>query len=816
MARKPKLDISTYNAKRDFKKTAEPKGRKLKGKGNSFVVQKHEATRLHWDFRLEMDGVLKSWAVPKGPSVDPEDKRLAMRTEDHPLDYGEFEGTIPKGEYGGGTVMLWDKGTWTPEPGKDPTKTIEEGHLHFTLDGERMKGEWVMFRLNSKPGEKGEPWMLKKVTDEYAREGQGETLVEQGMTSVTTGRSMAEIAAGADVWHSKSAQGKKGRARKKAGIAPPKFQAPQLATLVDAVPSGKDWIHEYKYDGYRLLLATGGGTATAWTRNGKDWSDKFRGIVKAASALPDGCLIDGEAVALGEDGKPNFQLLQSTLKGGDAPLAFYAFDLLVDQGKDIRRQSNLKRKERLAALLKGVPAPILYGDHVAGKGEELFAAICAEGGEGIISKRSAASYAGRRTRDWLKVKCTRRQEFVVVGWSESDKTRGFRSLLLATRDGKKLTYAGKVGTGFTLASMAELLDQMKPLEVKEAALDIPPTERRRAHFLKPSLVAEIAFTEFTRDGTLRHPSFLGLRADKDAAEVKRETPVHLGSETSVRITNRDRVIFPESDLTKGDLADYYAAIAPLFLPVGGNRPMTLVRCPQGRGKQCFFQKHDNGGLGDAVKHVAIREKDGSTEDYLWFDSAEGLLACVQMGTIEFHGWGSRVKPLEKPDRLVFDLDPDVGLGWEAVKEGAVVVRDTLAGLGLTSFAMLSGGKGIHVIAPLTPKATWPTVKDFAERFTRAMAADRPELFTANIRKASRKGRIFLDWLRNQRGATAVMPYSARAREGAPVAAPINWSELDQVSGANAYTIADSAALIDRFSSKLLAGWGEADQPLPKV
>ena len=358
-----KLDIATYNKKRDFTKTAEPKGKKGRAKGDSFVVQKHDASRLHWDFRLEMDGVLKSWAVPKGPSIDPDDKRLAVRTEDHPLDYGSFEGTIPEGEYGGGTVMLWDRGRWIPHRDKDPTKTIEEGHLHFTLEGERMKGEWVMFRLKGRPGEKGENWMLKKVDDKFT--GPGEALVEEGLTSVTTNRTMAEIASGSDEWRS-------GKAKKKTkSKPPPKFQPPQLATLVDAVPSGSDWLFEYKYDGYRLLLATGGGAATAFTRNGHDWSDKFRGLVKAAAGLPAGCLIDGEAVALGEDGKPDFGLLQRRLKDdGSADLAFYAFDLLFDQGKDITGLPNLERKERLAALLKGVAAPILYGDHVIAKGEE--------------------------------------------------------------------------------------------------------------------------------------------------------------------------------------------------------------------------------------------------------------------------------------------------------------------------------------------------------------------------------------------------------------------------------------------------------------
>jgi len=822
------LDIATYNRKRDFKKTKEPRGRRLKGKGDSFVVQKHDASHLHWDFRLEMDGVLKSWAVPKGPSLDPGEKRLAMRTEDHPLDYGDFEGTIPAGEYGGGTVMLWDHGRWIPAPGKDPRKTIEEGHLHFTLEGERMKGEWVMFRLKPRPGDKRETWMLKKVTDEHADPAHGDALVDEAVTSVTTGRTMAEIASGADVWRSNRGGQKGGRAKKKAADAPPAFRPPQLATLVDDVPAGNRWLFEYKYDGYRLLIATGAGAATAWTRNGKDWSDKFRALVKAAAThLPPGCLIDGEAAAINEQGRPDFQLLQSTLKESRGKnLVFYAFDLLVDRGEDITSLSTLERKERLAALLKGVPPPILYGDHVIGKGEALFQQICAQGGEGVIAKRADAPYRGERSRNWLKVKCIQRQEFVVVGWSESEKRRGFRSLLLAVRDRGRLTYAGKVGTGFNMKTMDELMERMRPLETDEAALDVPRADRKGAHWLKPELVAEVAFTEFTAEGILRHPSFIALREDKPAREVVREVPKHLRKaekqkrstpeDLGIRISNPERVIYPEDGLTKADLANYYAAIDPLIMVDAARRPMTLIRCPQGRGKKCFFQKHDSGSFGPHVKHIPIEEKKGDVEDYLYFDDIRGLLACVQMGTIEFHGWGSKVDAVEMPDRLVFDLDPDVGLDFGKVKEAAVRLRGLLADLGLETFPLLSGGKGLHVVAPLDASADWPMVKSFAERFSRAIAEAEPELFTANIRKAERKGRIFLDWLRNQRGATAVLPYSARAREGAPVAAPIAWEELDDYGGGNAFTIRDLDLLIDRAGSKLLKGWGKAKQALPEA
>ena len=824
-----KLDIETYNKKRDFSKTKEPKGRKLTGKGDSFVVQKHDASHLHWDFRLEMDGVLKSRAVPKGPSLDPAEKRLAMRTEDHPLDYGDFEGTIPRGEYGGGTVMLWDEGKWVPEPGKDPTRTIEEGHLHFTLEGERMKGEWVMFRLKPRNNESRESWMLKKVDDQYAEPENGDELVDDCTTSVTTGRTMAEIASGEDVWRSNRGGQKGGRGKTKASLAPPGFEPVQLATLVDHVPTGSDWLFEYKYDGYRLLLATGSNAATAWTRNGKDWSDKFRALVKAAEGLPPGCLIDGEAVALNKQGKPDFQLLQSTLKESRGKnLVFYAFDLLVDRGEDIRKLGNLERKERLAALLENSPSAIVYGDHVLGKGEELLKAICAEGGEGVVAKKASAPYRGERTKNWLKVKCIERQEFVIVGWSESDKVRrGFRSLFLATRDNGTLRFAGKVGTGFDMKTMGELLNRMKPLEIDKPAVDVPRGERKGGHWIRPELVAEIAFTEFTSEGILRHPSFIALREDKPASEVVRETKKKLPKSASkgdhptpeslgITISNPDRAIYPTEKLTKYDLAEYYAAINPLLMLDAANRPITLIRCPQGRAKKCFFQKHDTGSMGDDVKHVPIEEKKGGTADYLYVDDIRGILACVQMGTIEFHGWGSRADKVEYPDRLVFDLDPDVGLDFADVREAAKRIHDLLADMGLKTFPMLTGGKGIHVIAPLDASADWDAVTSFAERFSRAVSEAEPERFTANMRKVQRKGRIFLDWLRNQRGSTAVMPFSARAREGAPVAAPVAWDELGDYEGGNAFTIRELDLLLDRSSSKMLLGWGEAKQALPET
>jgi bifunctional non-homologous end joining protein LigD len=824
VTRKPD-PLAVYNKKRDFSKTAEPAGKVAKGKGHRFMVQKHDATRLHYDFRLELDGTLKSWAVTRGPSLDPADKRLAVRTEDHPLSYATFEGTIPKGEYGGGTVMLWDRGRWTPEPGKDPSKTLAEGHLHFTLDGERMKGEWVMFRLKPRGKERGENWILKKVDDAFAGSPTG--LTDTYLTSVKTGRTMDEIAAGvkAKAPSAPPLDAASARRASRTGSSPyrggvPKFREPQKATLVDAVPSGAGWLHEMKYDGYRCLLSLAGGEARIHTRTGLDWTDKFPEIAEAAGSIPcDSALLDGEIVALDAKGNTNFSALQEAISEGGRGLTLFLFDALEIDGADLGKLPNVERKQKLAALLAGVAPPILYADHLVGKGERLFEAMCAAGQEGIISKKADAPYRSARTRNWLKVKCTLRQEFVIIGWTPSDKKgRGFRSLLLAVNDKGKLAYAGKVGTGFSVALQHDLRARFDGLTAAKAPAEVPRAEARGAQWLKPKLVAEIAFAEYTADKVVRHASFLGLRGDKKAKEVVAEMPEPLPDdvEDDVRISNPDRVIFPDSKVTKGDLAAYYRALGGPMLAWTARRPISLVRCPQGRAKKCFFQKHDTGSFGPHVFHVPIREKDGGKEDYLYVEDVAGLVACVQMGTIEFHGWGSTIAEVEKPDRLVFDLDPDEGLGFDAVRKAARDLRRHLADMGLTTFPMLTGGKGVHVVVPLTPKAKWPEVKDFAQRFALALAENEPERFTAALSKAKRTGRIFIDYLRNQRGSTAIMPYSARAREGAPVAAPINWEELDEMESGGRFTVRDADLLLDRAASRPLQGWGEAAQLLPNV
>ncbi len=836
MPRKSLLD--DYNAKRDFGRTAEPAGKIASSpSGNRFIVQKHDATRLHWDFRIEINGVLKSWAVTKGPSLDPDVKRLAVRTEDHPLAYADFEGTIAKGEYGGGTVMLWDRGTWAPIAGKSP-RDIEAGHLHMTLCGERMKGEWLLIRLKPRAGEKRENWLLRKIADDFAHEG--DVLVDRALTSVLTGRSMAEIAtdaagevtfdeqvggAFAAVMAKSGAHNRQTPRIKKSATKLPDFQPVQLATLVDAVPTGNGWMHEIKFDGYRALIAVAGSDVRVHTRNGLDWTDKFPALVRhfAKLGLP-AALIDGEIVAQGADGNPDFSALQAALKRGhgaenDAqPLSFYAFDLLWAEGQDLTVLSNIERKQRLLALLDDAPPPIHVSDHIIGSGEKLYRAMCDAGQEGIMSKRIDATYRGKRTQNWVKVKCTRRQEFVIVGFAKSTAAnRPFASLLLAQYEARQLVYRGKVGTGFNDAQLAAIAAELAPITTSLPLLIVPKAETRNVIWTKPALVAEVAFAELTTDGRVRHASFVSLRHDKPATSVQPEKaippPVEL---SSVMISNHDRVIDPESGRTKGELAEYYAAVAPLMLPSAARRPISLVRCPQGRAKQCFFQKHDSGTLGEHVNHVLIRENDGGAEDYLFIDSADGILACVQMGTIEFHGWASRSNAVESPERMIFDLDPDEGLDFAAVKSAARYLSARLADLGLVNFAMLSGGKGIHVIVPISAGHSWDQHKDFAKRFSQALAMSQPDRFVATMSKAKRKGKIFIDWLRNQRGSTAVLPYSARARAGVPVAVPIHWDELDCIDTAGHWSILDSRKLLARSADSSLKGWGFAQQWLPKI
>ena len=608
----------------------------------------------------------------------------------------------------------------------------------------------------------------------------------------------------------------------------PAFRAVQLATLADTPPAGDAWLHEVKYDGYRALLAVGGGQAKAYTRKANDWTPQFAQIAAAAAKIEVGsALIDGEVVALDEHGMPSFSALQNAIKA-QKPMVFFAFDLLEIDGTDLTHLPLTERKARLKPLIEAAGAPFVYADHVRGGGEDVLNALCRSGYEGIVSKRADGKYSGRRTPGWLKIKCIKRQEFVIGGWKVSDKRHGFSSLLLGYYEGERFIYAGRVGTGFNGDSLEDIARRMEPLAIPKPAFETLTTDARRgARWVKPELVAEIAFTEMTPDGSLRHPSFLGLRFDKPAKDIVFEHTVHVEDDApaeptpkpkgdtraGIKITNPDRPVFPDVGVSKMALVDYYLAMeAPLMAHLS-ERPLSLVRCPQGRGKYCFFQKHDSGSFHDSVKHVTIVEASSNPEPYLYADSIQGVVACLQMGTLEFHAWGSHVATVEKPDRLVFDLDPDPTVTFETVKEAAFIIRDRLASLGLETWPMLSGGKGVHVILPIKPELEWPEIKSFCRTFAQQLANEKPDEFTAALAKVKRTGRIFIDYLRNQRGATAILPYSTRSREGAPVAAPVEWKELRGFETGHAFHVADLPELLKRAKRLEEAGWSRSDQSL---
>jgi bifunctional non-homologous end joining protein LigD len=799
--------LQKYRAKRDFEKTAEPAGaRKQARKGRSYLIQKHAASRLHYDFRLEHNGVLLSWAIPKGPSLDPADKRLAVHVEDHPFEYGSFEGTIPKGQYGGGTVMLWDRGAW--EPHGDVDQGLKEGKLKFTLYGKRLKGDWALIRLRGRPGEKRYNWLLIKEKDGEVRTGK--PLVEREITSVATGRKMEEIAKGGDVWNSnradrddpvgaKTKSKKPGRAasgsKKKSAVKLPPFVAPQLATLIDAPPTGGDWVHEIKYDGYRALASLAGGSVVIRTRNGLDWTDRFRALVAPLAALPcDSALLDGEIAVADSQGHTSFSALQVALSEGHDTFGYYIFDLLHLDGEDLRKRPLLERKKLLEQLFASKKGPLFYSSHVTGEGAQVFHHACDLKLEGIISKHAPDPYRSGRTKSWLKTKCGMEQEFVIVGWQPSDKAgRPFRSLLLAVREEGELRYVGRVGSGYTEARLDELAARFKKYARKDPPVkNVPRAIAKHARWLDPVLVAQVALRGWTHDGMVRQGSFKGLREDKPAAAIVREVPmkaqaVKMASDkdeiAGVRITHPDRVVFADQGVTKRELVEYYVAVADRMLPYIVDRPLALVRCPQGREKECFFQKHASPGWPDLFGKIRIREKSGSDE-YMYIEDVKGLAGAAQMGVLELHVWGSQVDAVEKPDRMVFDLDPDEGLPFVKVKSAAKDLKMRLEKIGLQSFPMVTGGKGIHVVVPLSRKHTWDQHRAFAEALARLMAEEEPERFIATMAKKKRTGKIFIDYLRNQRGSTAIAPFSTRARKGAYVALPVSWQGLAKLSNAH--------------------------------
>ncbi len=810
--------LATYRAKRDFKKTAEPSGarRVTPSKNLRFVIQKHAATRLHYDFRLEFDGVFKSWAVTRGPSLDPLERRLAVEVEDHPLDYGDFEGTIPKGEYGGGTVMMWDRGFWAPESGFDPEKALQKGELKFVLAGEKLSGGFVLVRMKRREREKRDNWLLIKHLDVYAVAGDNDRVLGHD-TSVASGRAMAEIAAGkgakpkpfmfkqhgkADaVWHSNTglaAEARKDRKPEKRPSLPgkaiaeyPSFIPPQLCRTLEKPPSGPNWAHEIKFDGYRMQLRVKDGRAKLLTRTGLNWTEKFQPIANAGVKLGD-CILDGEICAVDDSDAPDFAALQAALSVGDArDLIFFAFDLLCLGKEDLSALPLAERKARLKTLLAPTKPNLRYVQHFQTDGMAVLDAARKMGLEGIVSKNLNAPYKPGKREDWAKIKARLGHEVVIGGWS-ADGER-FRSLLVGVNHEGHLVYTGRVGTGFTQTSAQQVASKLKQLEQKDSPFvgAGAPRKGRGVHWVKPQLVAEITFAGWSGDGAVRQAAFKGLREDKAAADVEAEAPMKVkaaklkqfGSASAVvlgvALSHPDKALWPASKgapaLTKLDLANYLETAGDWMLTHLKGRPCSIIRAPDGIGKELFFQRHAMKG---ASEQIALVKTPGDKQPYIQFDNVEALVAAAQISAIEFHPWNCQPRRPEVPGRLIFDLDPDPSVGFDAVIEAAREMRDRLEALGLRAFCKTTGGKGLHVVTPLKLNLDlrWQEAKAFAQEVCRQMADDSPDRYLINMSKQQRVGKLFLDYLRNDSIATAVAPLSPRARPGAPVSMPLNWAQ----------------------------------------
>jgi bifunctional non-homologous end joining protein LigD len=876
---------------RDFGVTAEPRGGAGAAKSSNntslpFVVQKHAATRLHYDFRLGWHGVLKSWAVTKGPSYYPGDKRLAVQVEDHPIEYGGFEGTIPKGQYGGGTVMVWDFGEW--EPLGDFDQGLKDGSLKFELRGTKLKGKWALVRMHGHDERDGKAnWLLIKEKDSFAQPADTKPITEKAENSAITKRSLAQIAEQEDhVWNS-SAPAREGagdeanpasKKNSKAGSEHrpakgdndahanfnqllrsahredfPGIIPPQLAQSAAKSPNGDDWVHELKLDGYRLQVhlrpVRGKGKPAPdvrlFTRNGLDWTKRMPDIAHAAAQLHvASAILDGEVVALDPSGKSNFADLQAAFQDEKKTfLTYYAFDLLHLNGHDTRALPLTARKDMLKSILGSVEdeTPLRLSEHLHASGDTVFAQACLLGAEGIVSKLASSKYQSGRSGTWLKVKCIQEQEFVVAGFTlPSNGSHGVGALLLGYYEGKKLIYAGRSGTGFTQATQRSLRTQLDKLVQKQIAFDdLPRGVGRGTHWVKPELVAQISFATWTKDKLLRQAAFKGLREDKAATEVVRESTVGRTKREDTRvtktqqgamdrprsarrdtrvidlsITHPEKILDEESGMTKQALTEYYLAVADVMLPHVADRPLSIVRCPEGSGKPCFYQKHVGRGLPKGVSSISIpNRKTGSKEEFLTLTTAEGLVALAQMGVLEIHPWGSRNEALDKPDRIIFDLDPDAAIQWETLAATALELRARLRKLGLTSFLKSTGGKGLHVVVPIYPDRDWAAIKQFAHHVVLEMEAGKPELYITKMTKAARKNRIYLDYLRNDWESTAVAPWSPRARSGAPVAMPLLWKEL-AAAKAPAFHVTDFAQWKRRLKSDPWKGMLKTSQRLP--
>ena len=875
--------LEIYRKKRRFAVTPEPRGRKAAAGGHQYVIQKHAARRLHYDLRLELDGVMKSWAVTRGPSLDPNQKRLAVHVEDHPIEYNSFEGTIPEGEYGGGTVMVWDRGAWTPDG--DPHKAYAKGHLVFDLDGQKLHGRWHLVRMRGRDNDRHENWLLIKAKDDEARGPRDPDILQQESRSAATGRSIEEIAAGKGgkkrVWHSNRAAktepnshrafkdkiGKiaarspsRGRAKgnrrasgankrkpsTERGSALPDFVPLSLATLYDQVPAGDGWLHEIKFDGYRMEARLDHGNVQLLTRKRQDLTHRFEPVAEAVSKLPAAtALLDGEIVVEDHRGISDFSLLQTDLRNGRTDrFIYYVFDLLHLDGRDLLSEPLLARKAALAGLLKarGQSGIIRYTENFDEAGPVILRHACEMGLEGIISKRRDAAYRSGRSDNFIKSKCRGGQEVVVVGYSPSTALpNAIGALTIALHEEGKLRYAGRVGTGYTQKTARELFQKLQALRTAKRPIELPADERRKdVVWVKPQLVIEVQSAGMTHGGVFRQASFKGLRDDKPASEIVREVPAakpsgsamtqnevplrpaarrvqqtksELGRRAdgpiAVRLTHPDRIYWPDVGVTKADLAEYYVAVWEWMKPHILGRALSLVRAPEGVGGETFFQKH----IASTVKSSPLRHVvPGKDHDVIAVETVDDLVALVQSGALEIHVRGSRLDSLETCDRIVFDLDPGEGVEWKAIVAAAREIRERLNAIKLASFVKLSGGKGIHVVLPITD-ADWDTAKLFAQRIAAAMAADSPKLYLAKMTKSLRKGRIFIDHFRNSREATSIAAYSTRARAGAPVSAPVTWERLARTTGGNDFSVLD---LKKRLKEDAWTEIGKVRQKLPEI
>lgn len=811
--------LEAYRQKRDFTKTREPPPKRVSTEtGRSFVIQQHAARRMHWDFRLELDGVLLSWAVPKGPSLDPRERRLAVRTEDHPVEYGSFEGTIPKGEYGGGTVLLWDQGTWEPEG--DPHAGLEKGHLRFTLEGKRLHGRWNL--VQTKGG-----WLLIKGKDEHARPGDADRVVREAETSVASGRTMSAIGKDPDrVWSSTDAPEPPDPGSLEGAVkrAFPSTMTPELATLVYDPPEGDDWLHEIKLDGYRILARLDNEEACLFTRKGNDWTGQLGSVARALSTLPvERAWLDGEIVVYDRRGRSDFGALQDALaKKKDDPIRYVVFDLLYLDGYDLRGVALSSRKELLRALLArgaALEGRLRFSEHVKGEGPRFFEEACRLELEGIVSKRASCPYVGRRTKDWRKVKCAQRTSATIVGFSEPSGSRSGLGALLLAQEGR---YVGKVGTGFDERTLRDLRARLEPLEIPRPKVEGTPRTMRKVHWVEPKLVAEVTFAERTRDGKLRHPVFVGLeknpstRAEPAPKKAAKKAGKKGGGATvaGVRLSNPEKVFFPGLGVTKRELATYYETIEAYAVPQVAGRPLTLLRCPEGVGS-CFYMQHAFPGMPRAIHRVRVREREGAL-DHVYVRDLAGLVTLAQFAALEIHTWSSRVPKIEKADQLVFDLDPGPGIDWDHIAVGAFAVRDRLAELGLTSFVKTSGGKGLHVLVPIVPELPWATTKAFTHAVASDLARRDPARFTATITKSKRTGKIYVDYVRNTRGATAVAAYSTRAKPEAPVSTPITWDELEAGVDPASFDVRTIPARLGKLERDPWEGFFTSEQHLTRA